>query len=126
MVLFLCRSLFRQKNGILFIAPDFFKETFKPSTSHGGHDGEKRSLRYLEWCYDDNPNDNIVETRFAYILKDKYGKITVEQDYTVNGIFSKKTWQDLLKQAGFKVYFEEINHSELEPVSYIGIVGVKQ
>ena len=36
-----CRS-----GGIALFAPDFIKETFQPSTSHGGIDGAGRGIRY--------------------------------------------------------------------------------
>jgi len=110
-------------DGILFIAPDFFKETFTPSTDHGGHDEDNRSIRYLEWTYDDDPNDNIVKTEYVYLMKNKDGVIKCEHDSATEGLFSKKTWEALLIKAGFKVSFEVIPHSELEPNSYIGIIA---
>lgn len=113
-----------KNDGILFIAPDYFKETFKSQTSHGGHDRKERSMRYLEWMIDDDPDDNLTETYFAYLLKDGNGQIKIENDLSVNGIFNQKTWQELLEQAGFKVFFETIEHSELEKGQYIGIVGL--
>ncbi len=33
--------------GVALFVPDFVRETFTPSTEHGGHDGEQRDLRYL-------------------------------------------------------------------------------
>jgi trans-aconitate methyltransferase len=112
-------------DGILFTAPDFFKETFKPATSHGGHDGPDKSIRYLEWTRDENPEDNLVETDYAYILKDETGLTRIEYDHEVYGIFTKRKWNDLLTHSGFDVYFEVIDHSEMEKNSYIGIVGLK-
>ncbi|MBN1151277.1 class I SAM-dependent methyltransferase [candidate division WOR-3 bacterium] len=110
--------------GVLFIAPDYFKETFKPFTSHGGHDRKERSMRYLEWTCDKNPHDTLIETYFAYILKNEKGEISFEDDISINGIFSKNTWQILLEKVGFKVFFESIEHSEIESGQYIGIVGL--
>ncbi|MCO6486909.1 MAG: class I SAM-dependent methyltransferase [Phaeodactylibacter sp.] len=109
--------------GILFIAPDFFKETFRPSTSHGGHDDGNRSIRYLEWTYDADPADNVVETEYAYLLKAGGGATRCVHDRAVEGIFPRKTWEALLRKVGFEVAFEPIPHSELEPGSYFGIVG---
>ncbi|MBN2362653.1 class I SAM-dependent methyltransferase [candidate division WOR-3 bacterium] len=113
-----------KKDGILFMAPDYFKETFKPQTSHGGHDRKERSMRYLEWMKDDDPDDNLTETYFAYILMNEKGEIRFEDDLSINGIFHQKTWQDLLEQAGYNVFFETIEHSELEKGQYIGIVSL--
>ena len=36
--------------GVALFVPDHTRESFHPSTDHGGHDGaDGRSLRYLEW-----------------------------------------------------------------------------
>jgi hypothetical protein len=32
--------------GVLLMAPDYVRETFRPGTDHGGHDGQGRSARY--------------------------------------------------------------------------------
>lgn len=107
-------------DGLLFIAPDFFKETFKPSTECGGNDEEGRSIRYLEWTSDSDPTDNIVETEYVYLMRTG-GETTCERDTSIEGIFSKKTWEELLEKTGFTVSFELLEHSELEPASYFGI-----
>lgn len=115
-----------EPEGILFIAPDFLKETFTPGTSHGGHDGPDRSIRYLEWTYDPDPNDNTVITEYAYLMRENDQPVRQAFDQCLQGIFSKKTWEKLLTKAGFQVYFEVIAHSDLPPGSYIGIVGKPQ
>jgi SAM-dependent methyltransferase len=43
--------------GAALFAPDHVRETFAPSTDHGGHDGDGCSLRYLEWTWDPDPSD---------------------------------------------------------------------
>lgn len=110
--------------GIVFIVPDFFKETFVPGADHGGHDDALRSIRYLEWTYDSNPDDTFVETEYVYLVKTKGNDTRCIHDHTQEGIFPKKTWEELLTKTGFKVSFEPIPHSELEPGSYFGIVGI--
>ncbi|KAA3641631.1 MAG: class I SAM-dependent methyltransferase [Bacteroidetes bacterium] len=113
------------KNGMLLIVPDFFKETFQPSTDHGGHDGQQGSMRYLEWTYDSDETDNIVETQYLYILRDSTGLIRKESDSSIEGIFPMATWESLLKNCGFTVQFEPMEHSELESGTYFGIVAHK-
>lgn len=112
-------------DGLLFVAPDFFAETFKPTTDCGGHDNEGKSLRYLEWVYDLDPTDTIVQVQYAYVFRDETGKVTCAHESALNGLFSMTTWENALNNAGFKAHFEEINHSELEPGSYFGIIGKK-
>jgi SAM-dependent methyltransferase len=112
--------------GVLMIVPDFFKETFKPSTDHGGQDGPHRSMRYLEWTIDSDPTDNIVETQYVYILRESNGLVRTVEDSSIEGIFSMALWEELLNRAGFKVQFELMEHSELESGTFYGIIGRKK
>lgn len=110
------------ENGILFIMTDQFEETFQPVTSHGGIDGDGRGMRYLEWTYDRDPEDQVTETEYLYILKDEGGAITREYDSSRSGLFSMPEWEALLLEAGFESVFERIAYSE-EPGTYFAIVG---
>ncbi|RNF39718.1 class I SAM-dependent methyltransferase [Planococcus salinus] len=109
-------------DGILFIMPDQYKETFQSITRHGGTDQGERSMRYLEWSYDRNPDDHIVETEYVYVLKDEDGRVTREYDSEKSGLFSMVEWEKLLAETGFRAIFERIEFSE-EPGVYFGIVA---
>ncbi len=111
--------------GLLLIVPDFFEETFQPSTSHGGHDDATRGIRYLEWTHDANPDDAMVETILTYIMKNEDGQVTVAHDVAQEGLFSKRTWADLLAKTGFQVNFEPVNHSEAIPGMHFAIAAIK-
>ena len=87
--------------GAALFCPDHLKETFKPSTNHGGHDRMLRSMRYLEWTWDPDPDDMTIVTDFAYLLRDKDGT-RVEFDRHVMGVFPRATWLRLLWDQGFK------------------------
>jgi len=87
--------------GAVVIVPDFTRETFKPGTKHGGHDGATRGLRYLEWTHDPNPNDSTYITDFVYLLREANGKVRAEQDRHIEGLFAHAIWLRLLEQAGF-------------------------
>jgi hypothetical protein len=71
---------------VALFCPDHVQETFRPSTSHGGHDVGDRSLRYLEWSYDPDPDDTTTVTSFAFLLKDGAGPVRCEQDEHVLGL----------------------------------------
>lgn len=114
-----------KQGGVLLIVPDFFKETFKPSTDHGGHDGERGSLRYLEWAYDSDETDNIVETQYMYIIREANGMIRNVTDAAIEGIFPMATWKSLLEESGFRVDFQPMEHSELESGTYFAILAFK-
>ncbi len=118
-------NLHCKMNGHLLIVPDVFKETFKPNTTHGGYDKNNKSLRYLEWNYDPNPDDNEFETDFVIMMRDGQNELRIEHDHHTYGIFSKNTWITLFENTGLKAEIIPINHSKLEPGSYSAILGVK-
>jgi SAM-dependent methyltransferase len=91
-----CRS-----GGVALFVPDHVRETFEASTQHGGHDGATRGLRYLEWTYDPDPNDNTYVVDFAYLLREADGSIRVEHDRHVDGLFGREAWLRLLREVGF-------------------------
>jgi SAM-dependent methyltransferase len=87
--------------GVALLVPDFVRETFQSSTTHGGHDGDGRSLRYLEWTFDPDPSDTTISACFVYLLKEG-GHITVEHDPHICGLFARDVWLRLLREAGFQ------------------------
>lgn len=87
--------------GAAVIAPDCVRETFKPNADHGGHDGEGRAVRYLEWSYDPDPSDTTFITDFALLLREGAGDVRVRYDRHVEGLFARAAWLDLLREVGF-------------------------
>jgi hypothetical protein len=106
--------------GVALVAPDHVRETFHPSTDHGGHDGEERSLRYLEWTWDPDPADDTYVVDYAYVLREGRGEgnVRVEHDRHIEGLFSRAQWVAILQDAGFDARILPFDHSELEPGSY--------
>jgi ubiquinone/menaquinone biosynthesis C-methylase UbiE len=87
--------------GVLFVEPDHVRESFAPYTDHGGHDGSGRSLRYVEWATDPDPEDTSYTVDFAYLLRGT-GGLRVEQDRHIFGLFPEATWLRLLGEEGFQ------------------------
>jgi len=95
--------------GIALFVPDFVRETFAPTTEHGGadekdggdgEDREQRALRYLEWQFDPNPADTTYAVHFALLLRDG-DTVRVEHDQHENGLFARADWLRLLQTVGF-------------------------
>lgn len=107
----------RPGGGALF-APDHVRETFRPSTDHGGHDDGRRGLRYLEWAWDPDPSDSAYTVEMAYLLRDEDGSTRVEHDRLVEGIFPRALWLRLLAEAGFEARSVPFEHSQLPPGEY--------
>lgn len=89
--------------GVALFVPDYTRETFRPGTSHGGHDGpDGRSLRYLEWSTDPEPGDSTYEVDYAVVLREPGQEPRVVHDHHVEGLFPEHTWLHLLERAGFR------------------------
>ncbi|MCB0163384.1 MAG: class I SAM-dependent methyltransferase [Anaerolineae bacterium] len=87
--------------GIVLLVPDEVRETFEPSTDHGGHDGPDRALRYLEWSYDPDESDTQITTEYVYLLRVGTDQVTVESERHICGLFPRAIWLRLLQEAGF-------------------------
>lgn len=103
----------RPGGGAVF-APDYVREAFQPSTDHGGHDGNQRSLRYLEWVWDPDPADSSYLADYVYVLREQDGSIRTEHDRHVEGLFSRAEWLDVLRGAGFTPKCLSYQHSDVD------------
>jgi SAM-dependent methyltransferase len=87
--------------GGVVVVPDEVRETFEPSTEHGGEDGEDgRGLRYLEWSRDADSSDSITETTYALVLREPDGRTSVELDHHRHGLFPRASWLRWMEEAG--------------------------
>jgi hypothetical protein len=100
--------------GVALFAPDFVYETFQPSTKQGGHDLGKRSLRYLAWTWDPDPNDITYITDFAYLLREGSQDVRCVYDRHRLGLFRRDDWLQWLLDAGFQAQTVPFNHSDVK------------
>jgi SAM-dependent methyltransferase len=111
--------------GAALFAPDHTRETYKPYTSHGGHDDGNRGLRYLEWSWDPDPADTTFVSHMVYLLREGAAVRTVH-DRHFFGLFSHETWLETLEVSGFRARSLPFEHSEIEPDSTADVfLGVK-
>lgn len=99
--------------GSAVFAPDDLKETFRERTHQGGHDGPDRSIRYLEWAWDPDPDDDTFVVDYACILRDRDGSTRVEHDRHTNGLFSREAWIGFIAGAGFEPAEIRFEHSDV-------------
>ncbi len=97
--------------GVALLLPDQTREIFAPSTSHGGHDGHGRALRYLSWTTDPDPSDSTYQCEYAYLLREGDGPARVEFDRHTLGVFPRATWLTLLAEVGFDARLMRDPHS---------------
>jgi len=110
--------------GVALFAPDYVRETFRSSTSHGGHDSNGRGMRYLEWTWDPDPDDSTYLVEFAYLLRDENGELRVESDRHQLGVFPRADWLRIIGSVGFEPRAIPFEHSEVGPGSEV-FLGLK-
>lgn len=87
--------------GAVFLAPDCVRETFREAVVHGGHDGDGRALRFMEWSWDPDPDDCTYRADYVYMMREG-GEPRIETDQHVLGMFPTETWLELLRKTGFE------------------------
>jgi hypothetical protein len=87
--------------GAAIVEPDHLRESYADATEHGGHDGDGRSLRYLQWRWDPDPEDDWYVDDFAYLLREPDGAVRIARDRHRLGMFPRTTWFRLLGEVGF-------------------------
>lgn len=95
--------------GIVLVVPDHVRETFRESTSHGGHD-EPKSLRYLEWTWQPEGNKAIYFADFSYLLREGL-EIQAIYERHVCGLFSQDEWLAAFQTVGLQA---QITQSSIE------------
>ncbi len=102
--------------GVVMLCPDDTAENVSYRTDSGGHDGDGRALRYLEWAYPGSPGTHEIKVDFVYVFHEDGQPPRVELDTHVNGAFPRQTWLSALSDAGFsQVWTSQLIHSEVEP-----------
>jgi len=88
--------------AVALFVPDHVRETFEPSTEHGGQDADERALRYLEWTYDPDDSDTTYTTEYLYLLREGNQPVRVEHEQHLFGLFPRVEWVRLLAETGFE------------------------
>lgn len=90
--------------GVMITYPDKCKEVFKQNeTTIWSSRRDDMDLTFIENNYDPNPRDNTFEATLIYLIR-KRGKLRIEQDLHVCGLFSLDVWRASLRQAGYEVH----------------------
>ena len=115
-----------EPGGAALFTPDHVRESFRPSTSHGGVDGGGRGLRYLEWTWDPDPADTSYVVDFAYLLRERDGSVRAEQERHILGLFARNDWLRLLSEVGFRPRAVPFEGPDLDPAECAVFVATKQ
>lgn len=90
-------------DGIAVFVPDSVRETYRPETSHEGHDApDGRAVRFLIWEWDPDPADCWTLTEYSFLLRDSDGSVQAVHETHRLGLFGRDDWLRLLRAAGFE------------------------
>jgi SAM-dependent methyltransferase len=110
--------------GVALFVPDYTRETFVPSTNHGGHDAGNRGLRYLSWVYDPDPGDTTYIMDMVYLMKeDKI--VRCQSDRHIMGLFSEGDWRNMINEAGFSVQMVNYKANWSPPMGTHLFLGIR-
>ncbi len=92
------------KPGGVFITyqestPERFEQNHTRFQSGAAGDVE---LVFIENSYDPDPTDTTYESTFVYLIR-RSGKLQIETDHHILGMFETETWLDLLRKTGFDI-----------------------
>ena len=111
------RSLFRRAQehlspgGVMIVAPDDTTETFQQdktsvwrSEPHLAPKGIE--VTYVVNDYDPDPGDTSYESTVVFLIRED-GRLRIEQDLHILGLFPIDVWRTLMLDTGFEVHEEE-------------------
>jgi trans-aconitate methyltransferase len=100
--------------GVAIFLPDATRETLVEQTRHGGHDGDARALRYLEWTRDPDRADTTIEVDYVVALREGDEPLRVVHDSHTEGLFARDDWLAWIADAGFEVSAQAVSVEEAE------------
>jgi len=111
--------------GILITVAEVTKDRFRQNWTRCLTNSKgSMEVTFTENYYDPDPKDTSYEATFVYLIREK-GKLRVETDRHLCGVFELQTWIDLLQEIGFKVNQMEFNVSDPEAKNYPLFVCIK-
>ena len=86
--------------GLALLAPDWLRDTFAgPKVIDWTRSDRAVDITFIEYIADPDPTDSVIESVFLFIIN-RDGRITVEQDRHLSGLFAESVWRRLLSEAG--------------------------
>lgn len=94
--------------GVMIAAPEALKETFQQqtvrvSTAESPCKPANLNVTFIEYEDDPDPDDDTCDFTLIYLIRED-GKLRIETDHDIGGLFALEVWQAALSDAGFEVY----------------------
>jgi SAM-dependent methyltransferase len=98
-------SAFRhlRAGGAFVTYAEHTRERFEPNLTrvHRGRKG-REDIVFIENLYDPTPRDTTMEATFVYLIR-RSGRLKIETDRHVLGLFPEAAWRRALRDAGFEI-----------------------
>jgi ubiquinone/menaquinone biosynthesis C-methylase UbiE len=96
--------------GVMVVTPEETKESFrqnhvKVSEIGGRLKPDNLEVVVIETSQDPDPTDDTAESVMVYLIRED-GKLRVETDVGIGGLFCLAAWRTALREAGFEVHEE--------------------
>lgn len=92
-----------EDGGIFITSPDYYLDTFSgPHVEYFTRCDGVLELTYVEYAYDPDPSDTTMEIIFSFFIREK-GRLRIEHDRHITGLFPRTSWIKVMEQAGFSV-----------------------
>ena len=98
--------------GIALVAPTYTRENFEhQQTETDQREADGRTLTYLCYVHDPDPQDSTFELVLIYLIDNGQGNLRIEHDRHTCGLFDNAAWTRLLDDAAFNVTPDEADAS---------------
>ncbi len=105
--------------GVFCTYAEVTRERFQQNkTQCSTHTQGDVEIVFLENYYDPDPTDTTYESTFVYLIR-RRGRLGIETDRHLGGIFDLQTWSDLLREVGFQV--EQLRFEEDDLPMFVGL-----
>ncbi len=109
--------------GLLLVSPDYFADKIAlPRTECHICSGGDIDLTYVEYAYDPDPSDTMLDVILTYLIRSSRG-LQIEHDRFEIGLFPHSTWRKLIHAAGFE-FFEHSFHLRVTDMTYTILMGI--
>ena len=108
---FQCAFKHLRAGGVMVCYAEFLKANFvQHKTQTTTTRTDNMEITFIENNYDPDPADDTFDTTMIFLIREK-GKLRIEHDHHVCGVFTMGVWRDSLTKTGFEVteYSESAN-----------------
>lgn len=104
--------------GVFCTYAEATRESFQQNkTECSSHSAPGVDIAFYESYYDPDPADTTYESVFVFLIR-RGGKLTIETDRHLGGLFPLQTWQTALEEVGFEA---TLLTPEGQPPLFVGV-----